>query len=157
MVGIPLVARHGLWLLTSWTGGWKPVAMRAPALTFLLVTTIALAVVVEFLAQKSSKQGGLALSTSEHDIPQSALFGHLYGTTIVAVTYSLLWTWIDLDIRRLQPWLELSRPDGCTAEDSLLLDYPFQFLAFIPFSAAKRRYVGAQAETIMPELHSDTL
>ncbi|KAK3373787.1 hypothetical protein B0T24DRAFT_528532 [Lasiosphaeria ovina] len=114
--------------------------MRVPVLASVIFTTLALAGAVEFLSQKSAKQGGLSLSNSADDIPFTVTFSYLYGITIVAVLYSLLWTWVDLDIRRLQPWLELSRPGGANADSSLLLDYPFTFLAFIPFSAGRRRH-----------------
>ncbi|KAK0728190.1 hypothetical protein B0T26DRAFT_748447 [Lasiosphaeria miniovina] len=119
--------------------GWKLLTMRVPVLASV-ITTLALAGAVEFLSQKSAKQGGLSLSNSADDIPFAVTFSYLYGITIVAVLYSLLWTWVDLDIRRLQPWLELSRTGGADADSSLLLDYPFTFLAFIPFSAGRRRH-----------------
>lgn len=46
--------------------------------------------------------------------------------------YSLLWMRIDLDERRMQPWIELSRPHGANAEKPFLLSYPSEFLAFVP-------------------------
>ncbi|KAL9079040.1 MAG: hypothetical protein Q9157_002055 [Trypethelium eluteriae] len=41
----------------------------------------------------------------------------------------LLWLPIDLSLRRLQPYAELAKADGATADKSLLLDYP----ANLPF------------------------
>lgn len=114
--------------------------MRAPVLCAVVVISLGLAGVLEFLAQKSQRQGGLALSSSEDDISESVNIAYLYMPTTVAVLYSLLWTWIDLDVRRMQPWLELSRPHGANAEQSLLLNYPFEFLAFVPFKAWKQRH-----------------
>ncbi|KAL2291521.1 hypothetical protein FJTKL_12907 [Diaporthe vaccinii] len=115
--------------------GWKPHTIRAPVLCAVVVISLGLAGVLEFLAQKSQRQGGLALSSSEDDISESVNIAYLYMATTVAVLYSLLWTWIDLDVRRMQPWFELSRPHGANAEQSLLLNYPFEFLAFVPFKA----------------------
>jgi hypothetical protein len=43
-------------------------------------------------------------------------------------------------VKRITPWLMLSSEEGATAENSLLLDYPYDFIAFVPFKAAKRRY-----------------
>lgn len=114
--------------------------MRAPVLCAVVVISLGLAAVLEFLAQKSQRQGGLALSSSEDDISESVNIAYLYMPTTVAVLYSLLWTWIDLDVRRMQPWLELSRSHGANAEQSLLLNYPFEFLAFVPFKAWKQRH-----------------
>lgn len=106
----------------------------------VVVISLGLAGVLEYLAQRSQREGGLALSSSEDDIPESVNIAYLYMPTTVAVLYSLLWTWIDLDVRRMQPWFELSRPHGANAEQSLLLNYPFEFLAFIPFKAWKQRH-----------------
>ena len=107
-----------------------------------ILATLALAVIIEILAQKSMRAGGLCL-TPEVDATSSGVMFSRYGPTAIAVIYSLTWTWIDLDIRRIQPWLELSRADGGTAESTLLLDYPFEFLAFIPVKAWKTKYDGA--------------
>lgn len=114
--------------------------MRGPVLCAVIVISLALAGVLEALAQMSQRQGGLALSLSEDDIPQSVNIAYLYMPTTIAVLYSLLWTWIDLDVRRMQPWFELSRSGGAKGDQSLLLDYPFEFLAFVPVTAWKRRH-----------------
>lgn len=106
----------------------------------VIVISLGLAGIIEYLAQKSQRQGGLALSPSEGDIPRAANIAYLYMPTTVAVLYSLLWTWVDLDVRRMQPWLELSRPGGARGDRSLLLNYPFEFLAFVPVSAWRRRH-----------------
>ncbi|KAK3955376.1 hypothetical protein QBC32DRAFT_205489 [Pseudoneurospora amorphoporcata] len=114
--------------------------MRAPTLATFIVVTLVMAGISEFLAQRSQREGALALSDCSECLSGLATFGYLYAPTIVSVLYGLVWTWIDLDIRRIQPWLELSRPEGATADSSLLLDYPSSFLAFVPFSAGKRRH-----------------
>ncbi|KAK7749491.1 hypothetical protein SLS53_000066 [Cytospora paraplurivora] len=114
--------------------------MRAPVLCAVIVISLVLGGVIEFLAQKSQKQGGLALSLSEDEIPQSVNIAYLYMPTTIAVLYSLIWTWIDLDVRRMQPWFELSRSNGAKGDQSLLLDYPFEFLALVPVTAWKHRH-----------------
>lgn len=122
--------------------GWKPWTLKTPALLFLLIITLLLAAVVEFLVQKSQKQGGgLALSVSPGDLPPLVNLAYLYLPTIIAVLYSLAWSWVASDTKRLQPWLEMSKPGGAPAEDSLLLDYPSAFFAWVPFKAASRRSV----------------
>jgi len=101
--------------------------------------SLLIAAFIEILAQKSQSQGALVLSPSIDAIPPFATFAYLFLPTVIAVLYSLVWSWVDLDVRRMQPWLELSRKDGVSVENSLFLDYPFEFLAFVPFKAAKRR------------------
>ncbi|KAI3323147.1 hypothetical protein HD806DRAFT_522863 [Xylariaceae sp. AK1471] len=114
--------------------------MRLPMLAAMIIISVSVAVVIEVLAQKATKEGGLSLSATLDDIPQTSVLAATYLPTIIAILYSLAWAWVDLDVKRMQPWLELSKSEGATAENSILLDYPFEFLAFVPFKAAKRRH-----------------
>lgn len=127
---------------TPKTGRWKPISTKAVVLIPFIVVSLALAAVIELLAQKSMAEGGLSLTPNAGDISTGVILSR-YGPTVISVVYSMTWTWIDLDIRRIQPWLDLFRCDGGTAESSLLLDYPFEFLATIPFKAWRKKYVEA--------------
>lgn len=120
--------------------GWKPLSLSAPILSAVAILSLLIAAAVEVLAQKSQQDGGLALSPTQDDIPQYAMIFYLYGPNVVAVLYSLIWSWIDLDTKRMQPWFELSKPEGATAGNSLFLDYPYEFVAFVPWKAAKKRH-----------------
>ena len=60
---------------------------------------------------------------------------------MVIVLYGIGWAAVDLDVKRLEPYFQLSKPNGALASDSLLLHYPFDFLAFAPIAAAKRKFV----------------
>ncbi|KAM0223192.1 hypothetical protein ACHAQD_003384 [Fusarium lateritium] len=120
--------------------GWKPLSLSKPILLAVIALTVLLAIAVETITQRSATQGGLALSPSLDDIPYYAKFSYLYVPTIIAVLYSMVWTWIDLDVKRMQPWFELSKPNGATAEDSLFLDYQYDFVASVPIKAAKRKH-----------------
>lgn len=116
--------------------------LGAPVLFSFAFVSFILAVIIEILAQQSQKNGGLTLTTSSDDLPTYAKFGYLFLPTIVSVIYSLLWSWVDLDVKRIQPWLEMSKPAGAEADHSIFLDYPYDFVAFVPFRAAKRRCVS---------------
>ncbi|KKP04791.1 hypothetical protein THAR02_03128 [Trichoderma harzianum] len=120
--------------------GWKPLSMTAPILILLTILTLLLAGAIEVLAQLSHARGGLALSRTQDDIPQYAMISYLYLPNIIAVLYSLIWSWVDLDVKRMQPWFELSKPEGATAENSMFLDYPYDFIATVPVKAARRRH-----------------
>ncbi|UZP42076.1 hypothetical protein NXS19_009892 [Fusarium pseudograminearum] len=120
--------------------GWKPLSLSTPILLAVIALTILLAIAVETLAQRSASQGGLALSPSLKDMPEYARISYLYAPTIIAVLYSMIWSWIDLDVKRMQPWFELSKRDGVTAENSLFLDYQYDFVGLVPFKAAKQRH-----------------
>lgn len=121
------------------SGGWKPLLLSTPVLLGVAALSLTIFAVIETLAQLSQSQGGLALSQSRDDISKYAMLSYLYVPTIIAVLFSMLWTWVDLDIKRIQPWMELSKSTGATAKDSILLDYPSDFIAVAPIRAAKRR------------------
>ncbi|UNI18791.1 hypothetical protein JDV02_005041 [Purpureocillium takamizusanense] len=120
--------------------GWKPFSMTTPVLLSLALLSLLVAAGIETLAQRSAARGGLALAPTQDDIPAAAMFAYQYVPNVAAAVYSLVWNWVDLDVKRMQPWFELSRPDGARGEDSLLLDYPVEFLAFVPLKAAKKRH-----------------
>ncbi|KAH0163256.1 hypothetical protein KCU67_g5624, partial [Aureobasidium melanogenum] len=122
------------------TPTWKPISLRLPFLTFVLLATCALIVVLQWLLYKSQTDGGVIFAPNIDDLPLSKTFGYLYAPTIVAVIYGLLWSWVDLDIKRMEPYYQLCSTDGALAEDSLLLQYPFDFIALVPFQAARRKH-----------------
>ncbi|KAM6512544.1 hypothetical protein FSOLCH5_010256 [Fusarium solani] len=122
------------------TKGWKPLSLSTPILLAVIALTLLLAAAVETIAQRSAAQGGLALSPTLDDLPGYAKFSYLYVPTIIAVLYSIIWSWIDLDVKRMQPWFELSKSEGTTGENSLFLDYQYDFVALVPFKAAKRKH-----------------
>ena len=114
--------------------------MSTPILTAVIVASLLMVAGIELLAQKSQRQGGLALSPSLKEIPQYAMITSQYVPQVLAVCYSLVWSWIDLDVKRMQPWFEMSKPGGATALNSLLLDYPYTFVAWVPFKAVKNKH-----------------
>lgn len=124
--------------------------MSTPILSALVVLTLLIAAAIEILAQRSARYGGLALSPSLDAIPRYAMWSYLYGPNVLAVLYSLIWSWVDLDVKRMQPWFELSREGGATAEESLFLDYPYDFVAVAPWKAFKRRFVTLFCIVIFP-------
>lgn len=119
---------------------WKPISLRLPFLTFVLLITSALVVVLQWLLFISQASGGVLFAPSINGLPLRKTFGYLYAPTITAVIYGLLWSWIDLDIKRLEPYYQLCSPGGALAENSLLLQYPFDFVALVPFQAARRKH-----------------
>ena len=69
------------------------------------------------------------------------MFCYRYLPQMVIVLYGIGWAAVDLDVKRLEPYFQLSKPGGASASDSILLHYPFNFLALVPITAAKRRFV----------------
>ncbi|KAH8199808.1 hypothetical protein TruAng_006031 [Truncatella angustata] len=119
---------------------WKPWRIRSPALIGFIVFSLGLAITLEILAQKGQRYGALARSSSVDDISDLARLAALYLPTVAAVLYGFFFACVDLDLKRIQPWVELAKSEGTTATNSLLLDYAFDFVAFVPFTAARRRH-----------------
>lgn len=101
---------------------------------------------IEALLQSSSKNSGLvfgsvAAGENQPDVLSSGdEFGYRYFPTLISVVYGLLWAWIDHDIKRLEPYFQLSQPGGALARDSLLLNYPYSLVATVPVTAFKRKH-----------------
>ncbi|KOS19649.1 hypothetical protein ESCO_000605 [Escovopsis weberi] len=126
--------------------------MTAPVLIPIAVSALCIAAAIEFLAQRSRIHGGLALVSTPDSISQYAMISYLYLPTVLAAIFSLVWNWVDLDVKRMQPWFELSKPGGATAENSLFLDYPYDFVGIVPFKAFKRSGVSFPSSVNLPPL-----
>lgn len=117
-----------------------------PFLLVFSLVSVVLIIVTEVLFQTSSKNSGLVFGDVEdgHGGPERLSsgdsFGYQYMPTLVSVLYGLLWTWVDHDIKRLEPYYQLSKPGGALARDSLLLSYPYTFVASVPIMAFKRKH-----------------
>ena len=92
---------------------------------------------LEYLSRVSNRDGGIVFSAGR--FPAYVTFINIYLPTILAVALGMLWTWIDLDARRLEPWFQLSQPQGATVQESLDLDYPFDYVALASYRALRRR------------------
>jgi hypothetical protein len=122
------------------TKPWRPVTLKPVYLIALILATAGLIIVLQLLLSISHRENGLLFAKDINDLPLSRSFSYLYLPTLISVIYSFLWTWIDIDIKRLEPYFQLSRAGGSTSSNSLLLSYPLEFLATIPFTAFKRKH-----------------
>ena len=120
---------------------WKPFTLKLPLLGCIALVSLGIIGVLEVLSYMSGGEngGGLSFAPTVDDLSTVAIASYLYLPTVIAVLYSMMWSWVDLDVKRLEPWFQLSKPEGAVAEESLLLQYPFDFLAFVPLRAARRR------------------
>ncbi|THV67308.1 hypothetical protein D6C81_06928 [Aureobasidium pullulans] len=119
---------------------WKPLTQKA----FFLVPTIlasgALIAVLQVYLTRSEQDAGILFASKISALPLNQTFSYLYLPTIISLVLSFVWTWIDLDIKRLQPYVQLSRDGGALGNDSILMHYPFDFVASVPFTAVRRRH-----------------
>jgi hypothetical protein len=96
-------------------------------------------VILAVLQSISTRDGGILFTESIDDLPLSYIFLQNYLPTIVAVLFTIVWNWIDLDVKRLEPWYRLCQGSGASGSDSVLLDYPAEFLPLVPFKSLKRK------------------
>ena len=118
---------------------WKPATLKGPWLLSTAICLLAWIGILEYLSQKSIREGGFIFAASPDDFPYAVTFLTSYLPTIVAVIFSISWSWVDLDAKRLEPYFQMSKPGGASAADSVLLHYPFDFVAYAPINAFKRR------------------
>ncbi|KAK6513935.1 hypothetical protein TWF506_008365 [Arthrobotrys conoides] len=116
---------------------WKPFTLRLPYLISLILLTLFFLISIELLLRKSQRDGYLTFARGD-GLNGWQIFVSQYMGTVASVIFAILLSLSDLDAKRLEPWFELSKPNGATAKNSILLCYPFDFLAFVPFKAAKR-------------------
>ena len=120
---------------------WRPFTLRPPTLLFFLFSTIGLVAIVEALNHISARNGALTFADHRRGFSMAQAFCYRYLPQMVIVLYGIGWAAVDLDVKRLEPYYQLSKPGGASADDSILLHYPFDFLALVPVTAAKRRFV----------------
>lgn len=150
---------------------WRPFSMRPPWIIMLIMLALALAGVQEWLCQTSIKrqkrtprEGILSFNDLE-DVSVFLFFVWKYFPTMVTIGYSVLYSIMDFDIRRLEPYYQLSRPQGARASASLNLDHLTMFQYFVPFTAARLRQwtvflstiANIAAATITPALQNPAI
>jgi len=126
-----------------------PITLTAPFLLSVILIAIGLIVLVVWLLRESNADQGILFAPNINDLPLRKSFLYLYLPTLVSVIYSFLWTWIDLDVKRLEPFFQLPKPGGASAENSILLHYPFDILAMVPIKALKRKHWSVFASSMI--------
>lgn len=113
--------------------------MRAPLLSLLAVFPLILAIELEYLSHQSRHNHGIVFT--EERFSNFTYFTYLYLPTMLAVTYSMVWAWIDLDAKRLEPYFQMSKAEGASVGNSVLLHYPLDLVVVPPIKAFRQRYV----------------
>ncbi|KAF2665477.1 hypothetical protein BT63DRAFT_66774 [Microthyrium microscopicum] len=119
---------------------WKPKTLRSIFLGTVIFITLLMIVAIQLLHMQSQKNGGLIFAPNISELPLSKTFLYNNFPSIIFVAYGMIWAWIDMDIRRMEPYFQLSKPGGATGRESLLLHYPSDFLASVPTKALKFKH-----------------
>lgn len=119
------------------TSKWKPISLKWPFLVAVIILSLILLGLIQSLLIQSAHNSGLLFADNINALPIRETFTYLYLPTIISVVYGFFWTWIDLDVRRLEPYYQASYTNGATGNQSLLLHYPVDFVASVPIKALK--------------------
>lgn len=124
---------------------WRPVVMRRPWMTLLVFIAFVLAALQEFLCQLSIKRErekpprGILTFKRARDLSLWEYFAWKYMPTFVLLSYGVMWQVVDFEVKRLEPYYQLSKRTGATARDSLNQDY-LTFLAYlVPLKAIRAK------------------
>lgn len=107
---------------------WLPWFLRdGPVVAWILIAiALMLAFVIVSFVNRAVQNGflpQLAAPTSTNGF-SPANFLYSFVPSLIGMILFLIWQPIDMYFRALQPFANLSHEDGCSAEKSLLMDYP---------------------------------
>jgi len=132
---------------------WRPLTLRAPTITASLIITVALIALIEYINKISIQEKALFFAERAEDFPMGVVFSYRYLPQMIVVALGVGWAAVDLDVKRLEPYFQLSKPEGATASNSIFLHYPFDFIAFVPINAARKGRVLIQIYSV-GDIHS---
>lgn len=118
---------------------WKPLSFSPSILVSFALFTAGLAAMLGVLQWQNSRNGALLYAATGDTFSSMDTFLYRFCPTIIVVFYGIGWNWVDLDVKRLEPWFQMAQSRGSSARASLLLHYPADFLPLVPFKAAQRR------------------
>lgn len=117
--------------------GWRPFALRPFYLSFIAGLMILMLITIETLRRYTEQNGGLVFLQDTQSVSCSVSFAYNYVPIIVALVLVTLWSFIDFDVLRLEPYFQLARPDGVPAS-VLFINYNFGQTFITPLTSAKR-------------------
>ncbi|PYH90728.1 hypothetical protein BO71DRAFT_360865 [Aspergillus ellipticus CBS 707.79] len=121
----------------SLAGGWRPVALR-PAYLFVIASVMfAMLITLDVLRRYSQQYGGLYFFPDTDNVSDAQSFAYNYLPIIAALVLVTLWSFIDYDVLRLEPYFQISRPEGSPAS-VLFINYNFGQSFLTPLTSAKR-------------------
>ncbi|RAH77422.1 hypothetical protein BO86DRAFT_222510 [Aspergillus japonicus CBS 114.51] len=119
--------------------GWLPQTLRRRYLFPLAGLMAAMVIVTEVLRQWGNDTGGLDVFTDSDEITIARKFIFTYVPSILGMVVAILWSVVEYDALRLEPYFQLSKPNGVSAE-VLLLNYEFGHFTTAPFFAFRNRH-----------------
>src|SRR4051812_10997883 len=91
---------------------WRPWTLTPGTLLSTAIFSGSLAVLLGLLQWQNARQGALFFASTVDGFSFTENFLYRYLPTIIIVFYGMVFSWIDLDIRRLEPWFQLAQIGG---------------------------------------------
>lgn len=126
---------------------WKPWSMRWPYLSILVLVSVGLAIMQEFMFRKYRHRPLLEFK-SPNEVNPALYFAVKFAPTLSAVVYGVLWQFTDFEVRRLEAFYQMSTDDGALASESINVDYVTSFTFLLPFRALKVRHFSVAFSSI---------
>jgi hypothetical protein len=130
---------------------WKPFSMRWPYLLSLTVLSIGLAVMQEFLYQRS-RTDPLLKFHSPSDVPALQYVAVKFLPTFLSVAYGVLWQVTDFEVKRLEAFYQLSKEGGALAGESINVDYITSINLMRPIHAFRLKHYAVAISSIATTL-----
>jgi hypothetical protein len=86
---------------------WKPITFRRPFLLAVALITLGILALVQVLVIYDQRHSGILFATKISELGAGYIFLYRYFPTIISVSYGLIWHWIDVDARRIEPYRQL--------------------------------------------------
>lgn len=135
----------------SLSQGWRPFTLRPIYLTFLACLMALMLLILEGLRRYTEWYGGLVFVDATEEVSSLQSFAYNYIPIIVALILLTLWSLVDFDVLRLEPYFQLARPEGVPAS-VLFINYNFGQTFITPFLSAKRGHWVALLVSIVTVL-----
>lgn len=123
---------------------WKPFSMRWPYLSSLIFFSVTLAAAQEYLCRR----GPLYEFNSPASLKTWEYFTFKYLPTLVAVSFGVLWQVTDFEVKRLEPYYQLSREGGALAAESINVDYITFFNFLRPVKALRLKHYAVAISSV---------
>ena len=118
---------------------WRPLPMRPWYLILLILIALTFGIVTEFLISKSKPPNYLMIFDRPEQINNGVWFVWKYLGEILLLSFGIMCQATDFEVRRLEPYYQMSQRTGSKAEQSLNMDYLTFWSYLIPFKAFRHR------------------
>ncbi|KAF7972810.1 hypothetical protein HWV62_17000 [Athelia sp. TMB] len=129
--------------------GWTPISLKKKFWIPLVIFQIVLAAVLERMLAVAQHINGWPIPTSyTDDIDSPFHYVYTLPPVIIAMVLVALWAWSDIEIKKMQPYLDLLHGDS-PPNKSLLLDYTRTNNFVVWISAALNQHYLVALATII--------